>query len=123
MKKHYQFAPNKQNDIEKQVEKILNNNYPGKFKYLGDSDFKIGECTPDFVDMADKKIVEVLGCYWHSCRVCNMGNKRDQDKDAQDTAIHLAIYGMNGYKTLAIWEHELKSEASVLKRIDAFMKK
>lgn len=54
-----------------------------------------------------KLIIEVFGNYWH------------QGEDAQG---RIDIFSKFGYRTLVIWETELKDIVSIVRRIGAFVK-
>ena len=86
---------------------LLNEIYPGEWKFTGDFSFMINGKSPDFVNCNGKKlIIEFWGDYWH---------KGEDPKDRAN------IFKPFGYETLVIWEHELKDVDSVVKRIHEFM--
>lgn len=90
---------------------IKENNLP--FNYVGDGAiwFK-GYGTlfnPDFLSKNPKHIIEVFGDYWHR-------NTQENDRKRLET------YLKYGYKTLVIWEHELKNPNQVLNKINGFIK-
>jgi very-short-patch-repair endonuclease len=78
-------------------EQILNTIICNDFKFVGDGKFWIEQFNPDFIDLKNKKIIELYGDYWH-----NLPNYKIRDK------YRLKVYERNSYKTLIIWEHELK---------------
>jgi len=97
----------KLNKPETAMLNLLNNLYPGEWKYTGDFSFAINGKCPDFVNCNGQKlIVEVWGDYWH---------KGENPKDRE------AIFEPFGYKTLIIWEHELKHMESTIKKIRTFV--
>ena len=88
---------------------IKENNLP--FIYIGDGKiwFK-GETSmfnPDFLSQNPKQIIELFGDYWHS-------KTKEKDKE------RLEAYQKDGYKTLVIWEHELKDLNKTLNKIVCF---
>ncbi len=85
------------------------------YKFVGDFSFWIEGKNPDFINVNDqKKIIELFGDYWHNEeKFPNKLNKQQLKK-------HYAKYG---YKTLVIWEHELKDLDKTLNRINEFDKK
>lgn len=99
----------KPNKSEKLLAKIL----PKKYKY--NKTIIIGGFLPDFINKKDKKIIELYGCYWHKCSKCKFGKGRKLDKN------RVGIYELFGnYKTLIIWEHELKNINKLKNKIMEF---
>jgi len=78
-------------------ETILINILRDKFRYVGNGKFWIESFNPDFVDIKNRKIIELFGDYWH-----NRPENIERDK------LRLKAYKHKGYKTIIIWEHELK---------------
>jgi hypothetical protein len=104
----------KPNNPEKLMIKLIKeNNLP--FNYVGNGaiwfrgDNNI--FNPDFLSKNPKHIIELFGDYWH-----NRGNSKKRD------LIRLNTYAKYGYKTLVIWEHELKSPNQVIDKIKEFIK-
>ena len=82
------------NKPEKLLNKLLDRLFPNDYKYVGDGQFIIAGKCPDFINInGQKKIIELFGDYWH------------KDDDPQD---RVDIFSPYGYKTLVVWEHELK---------------
>ncbi len=81
------------------------------YKYTGDQNFYVGGFYPDFVNKKDNKIIEVYGDYWHTRKEWVERDKR-----------RLVAYKECGYKTLIIWEHELKNINNTEKKILKFDK-
>lgn len=105
------IRPNKPETVL--INLIKKNNLP--FNYVGDGKiwFK-GQNTifnPDFLSKNPRHIIEMYGDYWH-----NLPKAKIRDKERVKT------YKKFGYKTLIIWEHELKSPNQVLNRIQEFVK-
>ncbi|MEK6861487.1 MAG: hypothetical protein AABY07_05945 [Nanoarchaeota archaeon] len=75
------------------------------FKYCGDLSFWIGRKNPDFVNIKSKKLIELFGDYWHKG---DNGRKR------------MKYFAKHGYRTLIIWEHELKDLNIVKAKLLAF---
>lgn len=102
------FKPNKPEKI--MIELIEKNNFPFNYTGNGKMWFK-GEnymFNPDFLSKNPKHIIEVFGDYWHR-------NTQKRDKERLET------YSRYGYKTLVIWEHELKNSNNVLNKIREFL--
>lgn len=87
---------------------IKENDLP--FNYVGNKQIIIGGFNPDFLSKNPKHIIEVNGDYWH-----NLPNTKEKDKRKLET------YSKYGYKTLVIWEHELKNPTQVLNKIREFI--
>lgn len=100
----------KPNKPEKQLYKLLQWLFPNEYKYVGDGKFFIGGFVPDFINVnSQKKIIELYGDYWH-----NKSEIKKRDKG------RLRTYKRYGYKTLIIWEHELKNLDKVKEKILIF---
>jgi len=73
----------KPNKVESFLGAVLDEMYPGEWKYTGDFSFMINGKSPDFVNCnGQKKIIELFGDYWH---------KGDNADDRQQSSRHLAI--------------------------------
>ena len=83
---------------ELKVLNILNTLNLLKYKHVGQGKFFIEQLCPDFVNITNKKIIEVFGDYWHNLPA---SKKRDY--------FRFKLYKKYGYRTLVIWEHELKN--------------
>ncbi len=78
--------------------------------FVGNGKFAIETFNPDFINCnGQKKIIELFGDYWH-----NLPKIKERD------IRRLIAYSKYGYKTLIIWEHELKDMESVENRIKEF---
>jgi DNA mismatch endonuclease, patch repair protein len=85
---------------------------------------------PDLAWIGAKRAVFVHGCFWHGhgCRNGSRVPKQNRDywtakiagNRARD-ARNLAALEAQGWRTLVIWECELKSETSVSGRLAAFL--
>lgn len=103
MRKAWNIKPNKPETF---LMELLDNLYPNEWKYTGDFSFVINGKNPDFVCCnGQKKVIELFGDYWH----------RGEDPKERE-----AVFAPFGYKTLIIWEHELKNMASVMNKIGGF---
>jgi hypothetical protein len=88
--------------------KILNFLFPGEWKFTGDLSFTINGKCPDFVNCnGQKKIIELFGDYWH------------RGEDPRDRELVFAPFG---YKTLVVWEKELRDEAKLMSKLQEFYK-
>jgi very-short-patch-repair endonuclease len=93
-------------------EKILISILPKSFEYVGNGKIMIDRFNPDFIDIKNKKIIELFGDYWHNLTVYKERDKR-----------RLKMYRKQEYKTLIIWEHELENINKVLLKINRFRKR
>lgn len=98
--------------------------YDLPFKYVGNGEIIIHGLNPDFIECNGRKqIIEVFGDYWHKERTKNIPVYHTEKG-------RKAIFANYGYKTLIIWEHELKtnqygralSEEGIVNKISNFIK-
>lgn len=88
----------KPNKPEKKLNKLLNRLCSKEYKFVGDGKVIIDRFNPDFINInGQKKIIEMYGDYWH-----NLPENIKRDKK------RIKAYTKYGYKTLIVWEHELK---------------
>lgn len=99
---------------EKRLRKGLNILFPGEYKYVGDGTTFIGGKCPDFINInGQKKIIEMFGNYWHSEE--KIGRTKQQEENQRIK--HFAKYG---FKTLIVWENELKNIKQLKKKLLRF---
>lgn len=85
---------------------------PNEWQYVGDGAVIIGGCNPDFINVNGRKlIIEVFGNYWHGIKA-----RYNSTPDARQ-----AIFGEYGYKTLIIWESEVKDSQVLESKIRQFI--
>lgn len=106
-KKAFQALRNKPNKLEKYLDKILQENFPKQWKFVGDGKIMIGRKFPDFIFLGDqKKVVLLNGIYWHTkfrgIDDSVLNRKVIEDKES-------GPYKEFSYKVLHIWEDELAS--------------
>mgnify|MGYP001584862925 CR=1 FL=1 len=102
--KAWKIKPNKP---ELQLQSVLNELYPNEFKYVGDGEVIIAGKCPDFINVNGKKqIIELYGDYWHR-------GQNPQDR--------IKVFEPYGYKTLIIWEKELKDRNKVKHKLIHFI--
>ena len=88
---------------ERILRDILNKLFPREYKYVGNRTLWIGCKNPDFVHInGQKKIIEMFGGYWHS--FAKTGKTKHQEK--KQRIEHFAKYN---FKTLIVWQYELKN--------------
>lgn len=103
MRKAWNMKPNKPETL---ILNLLNDLYPGEWKYTGDFSFTINGKCPDFVNCnGQKKIIEFWGDHWH------------KEQNPQD---RINAFKPFGYDTMVIWGHELKDMDAIIARIDEF---
>ena len=109
-KKALGLKPNKPEKLMMRL--IQENNLP--FNYTGNGAIWFrGEnhiFNPDFLSKNPKYIIEVFGDYWH-----NLAKAKTKDKERLET------YAKYGYKTLVIWEHELRNPFQVVNKLKEFI--
>jgi G:T-mismatch repair DNA endonuclease (very short patch repair protein) len=106
-RKGMQIYPNKP---EKVVNKLLSK-ISKDYKYVGDGSFIISGFNPDFMNInGQKKIIELFGTYWH----------KKQEVIKRDIR-RIKTYKKYGYKTLIVWEHELKNIDKLIKKLERFV--
>lgn len=104
----------KPNRVEKKLFSVLCN-ITNSFKFVGDLSLWIGGKNPDFIDIKNKKIIELFGDYWHSESVTGM----KETDHIKERTIHFEQYG---YSCLIIWESELKCIEQTENKIRIFIK-
>lgn len=73
--------------------------------------YRIGRYLVDFYIASENLVVEVNGCWWHSCPQCGYTYEPKQQSDER----RLASIRKKGYKVVVIWEHDMQSDlASIL---------
>lgn len=97
------------NKIELKLNKILSQNFPKEYKYVGDFQVWIGGKNPDFMNInGQKKLIEFYGTYWH------------KDENPKDRINHFKKYG---FDTLVIWDKELKNTPILEQKLELFHNK
>ena len=81
------------------------------FKFTGNCSFFIGRFCPDFVNIKDKKIIEVYGRYWHS-------KPKKIEKDQR----RILKYRQAGFKTLIVYDNETKDTTKLINKLYNFNK-
>jgi len=107
LSKSLKKSPNKS---EKLLYKLLQYILPKEYKFVGNGNLIIGSFCPDFVNInGQKKIIEMYGDYWHNLPKQKKSHKR-----------RIKTYKKYGYKTLIIWEKELKQFKKLGNKIKRF---
>jgi G:T-mismatch repair DNA endonuclease (very short patch repair protein) len=106
IKKILSAAKNKPNKQELKLSELL----PPGFEYVGNGKVIIGGLNPDFIDIKNKKIIELYGDYWH--------NKKEA---IERDILRIPLYTEYGYSTLIVWEHEFNCIIDLKARIERFI--
>ncbi len=93
-----------QNKAEKLLETLINHITPD-FQFTGDGKKIIAGKCPDFVNEERHLIIELFGDYWHS---------------PEEVEPRVRLFELQGYRTLVIWEHELKELEKIKQKILEF---
>lgn len=105
--KNLKLKPNKPEQL---LNNLLQELLPKEYKYVGNGKMIIDRFNPDFINCnGQKKIIELFGDYWH-----NRKDWKERDKR------RLLAYNRLGFKTLIIWEHELRNLGKVIVKIMEF---
>lgn len=84
------------------------NNLP--YKYVGNGELMISTFNPDFINCnGQKKIIELNGDYWHNLEEVKERDERKMKK-----------YSELGFKTLIVWEKELKDINKLMDKLIMF---
>ena len=104
-------SPNK---AEQKLHSILEKLFPGEYRFVGDGEVIIAGKNPDFINInGQKKIIELFGDYWHSEEV--VGRPAEEEEKQR-----IEIFQQYGYKTLIVWEKELKNKRDLKKKLLAY---
>ncbi len=99
-----QLKPNKP---ESKLLDFLALHHPKEWKYVGDGSVVFGSKNPDFINVNGKKlIIELFGDYWH---------RNDSVRK------RMAVFKPFGFRTLVVWERELKNQKALIKKINRFV--
>lgn len=96
----------KPNKIEKEVDSILQSEFPGEWKYNGDFScgVMLGRRIPDFVNVNGRKaVIEVFGEPWH----IPSPNKPFKVNPSREEAQTRADYSRLGYTCYILWHNDL----------------
>ena len=76
-----------------------------EWDFVGDGKVAIGGLIPDFVHKTRREVLQVLGCYYHSCPI-HFPNVRKER--TTPVAFKEQVYQDSGYAPIFLWEHEIK---------------
>lgn len=97
------YRPGKVSKLENSIAPLLLN-----FKHQR----KVGPYRPDFANFDERKVVEVQGCWWHSCQLCFPGSPTHaaQMLVAANFARKREYLLHYGWKIIEVWEHEIRRQ-------------
>jgi very-short-patch-repair endonuclease len=76
-------------------------------------DFKaqhaISHCHVD-IFLPPRTVIELQGCYYHACPICNPSVGRDGVTKRKGDAARFRFLMSKGYDVYQIWEHEVEKE-------------
>lgn len=102
-RKGYSLFPNK---AESALLALLEQDYPGEWAYVGNGSLIVGNWNPDFANInGQKELIEMFGDHWHR-------GQNPQDR--------IELFNEFGFRTLVVWECELKEPNKVRERIAKF---
>jgi DNA mismatch endonuclease (patch repair protein) len=86
--------------------------------------------TPDLVFVSHRKVIFVHGCFWHAhrCRHAHFPKsnvdywKRKLQGNRKRDAKNLKALTAQGWRSLVIWECEIKDQNAVARRVKAFLR-
>lgn len=91
-----------------------------RVKYTGNGE-KFFKCqvirrrNPDFMVPGKKKVIEILGDYWHGLKHC----RSKKDRQAYVRQIQ-RDYASVGYECLCLWERDIRRNITVVKKRVAY---
>jgi G:T-mismatch repair DNA endonuclease (very short patch repair protein) len=94
------------NKLELKAAKMLGE----EWEYVGDGRLEIGGLIPDFVHKTKPQVLEVLGCYFHSCPIHFSEVKRPR---SASPSYKQSVFKRNGYEVIFIWEHDIKQKGAL----------
>ena len=110
----HKACSNKQTEPEFQLQTLLDQHFPGQWKYVGDGQVIIGYRNPDFINCnGQKALIEMFGDYWHGSEVTS-NSREDEEWQRIDR------FSQYGFRTLVIWEHELREPEKVIQKTRVF---
>lgn len=93
-------SPNKD---EHKLNYILKTNFPKEWKFVGNGKVSIEGKNPDFMNINGKKlIIDLFGKHWH---------------DESEVEPRKKLFATYGYKTLILWDYELKDEKYIIEQV------
>lgn len=82
---------------ENSLRAYLDKNFPGEWVYngQGQADIILGGKIPDFVDLKTKRVIEILGTYWHNIK---------------EVELKINHYKTYGWTCIVLWDYEVYLE-------------
>jgi very-short-patch-repair endonuclease len=88
------------------LQQFFDENFPDQVRFVGDGQLIITGKCPDFVHVSKPLLIELFGDYWHK---------------PEEVEPRIKLFESQGYKTLVIWEHELKDIPKLILKIQGFL--
>ncbi len=99
---------------ERRLRNRLSHLFPGEYKYVGDGNTFIGRKCPDFINInGQKEVIEMFGDYWHSKKVTGRTKRQEENQ-------RIKCFAKYGFKTLIVWESELKNISKLKSKLLRF---
>jgi len=103
----------KPNGVELWFQSVLDERFPGEWKYVGDGQVWLSGRNPDFLNVNGRKLViEVFGFYYHDPYY--FSNRPTEEE-------LLALYRKFGFGCLVFWEYDMFDEEAVVARVSSFV--
>ena len=96
-------SPNKS---ELLLNRILKTTFPHEWKFVGNGKVSIEGKNPDFININGRKlIIDLFGKHWH---------------EESEVEPRKELFAKYGYKTLILWDYELKNEVVIINKVKNF---
>lgn len=107
------------NKFEVKLSSVLDQLFPGEYKFVGDGVVMIGGLNPDFINTnGQKKIVELFGEVYHDPRCCRWEVPVRCTENGRKAA-----FAEYGFKTLVVWCRELGDAVALEQKLIEFHKR
>lgn len=87
------------------------------FTYTGKGSFNIKGFKPDFICVGKKVVLEVNGCYWHSCMICSFVPDQRTKVVVEKDIRKNSTYKQEGWTSIVAWEHEFSNPTQLATKI------
>lgn len=105
------------NKSEIRLGDILDQLFPGEYKFAGDGSTKVGTFNPDFIDENKRKVVELFGEPYHTPSFVNNFQEVPEGLTEPGRKKALAAFG---YSTCVVWCNELKDPDALKQKLIEF---
>ena len=101
------------NKSELELTGLLNRYFPNQWDYIGAGTKIINGKCPDFSHTSKNLLIEFQGCYFHRCPTHCPDSKHENT-----FSVKSELFKQKGYKTIEIWEHELKNVEQLISTVN-----